>query len=195
MSKIIWFFLNFLMEEYKFRSTFVVIGIFLITSIFKSPYFLKCSSILTARHYFNCQNLVISFDYCWFLAINLPNFVSLPWNSTTGIAIRTRSLHNVVKYFWKEHNLRFHDQFLQFSYHHTNSKNVSKYPVKTCQKNYLFVFGVVAWLLEILISQSAGAWSFKHPRYHAREVNRLSRLYKIFHFIVDCFTQIPYFRE
>ena len=38
---------------------------------------------LTARHYSNSPNLVISFDFSWFLAKNLSNFVS----STTGIAI------------------------------------------------------------------------------------------------------------
>ena len=34
---------------------------------------------LTACHYSNSPNLVISFDYSWFLAKNLSNFVSLPW--------------------------------------------------------------------------------------------------------------------
>ena len=34
---------------------------------------------LTAPHYSNFQNLVISFEYSWFLAKNLSNFVSLPW--------------------------------------------------------------------------------------------------------------------
>ena len=34
---------------------------------------------LTARHYSNSPNLAISFDYSWFLAKNLSNFVSLPW--------------------------------------------------------------------------------------------------------------------
>ena len=34
---------------------------------------------LTAPHYTNFQNLVISFEYSWFLAKNLSNFVSLPW--------------------------------------------------------------------------------------------------------------------
>ena len=34
---------------------------------------------LTASHYSNFQNLVISFEYSWFLAKNLSNFVSLPW--------------------------------------------------------------------------------------------------------------------
>ena len=34
---------------------------------------------LTALHYSNFQNLVISFEYSWFLAKNLSNFVSLPW--------------------------------------------------------------------------------------------------------------------
>ena len=34
---------------------------------------------LTAPHYSNFQNLVISFEYSWFLAKNLSNFLSLPW--------------------------------------------------------------------------------------------------------------------
>ena len=34
---------------------------------------------LTAPHYSNFQNLVISFEYSWFLAKNLSNFVSLSW--------------------------------------------------------------------------------------------------------------------
>ena len=34
---------------------------------------------LTAPHYSNFQNLVISFEYSWSLANNLSNFVSLPW--------------------------------------------------------------------------------------------------------------------
>ena len=34
---------------------------------------------LTAPHYSNFKNLVISFEYSWFLAKNLSNFVSLSW--------------------------------------------------------------------------------------------------------------------
>ena len=34
---------------------------------------------LTAGPYSNSPNLVISLDYSWFLAKNLSNFVSLPW--------------------------------------------------------------------------------------------------------------------
>ena len=34
---------------------------------------------LTARHYSDSPNLVISFDYSWFLAKNLSNLVSFPW--------------------------------------------------------------------------------------------------------------------
>ena len=39
----------------------------------------KQGQFLTACHYFNSQNSLISFDYSWFLANNLSNFVSLPW--------------------------------------------------------------------------------------------------------------------
>ena len=42
---------------------------------------------MTAGHYTNSQNSIISFNYSWFLCKNLSNFVSLPWNSTTGNAI------------------------------------------------------------------------------------------------------------
>ena len=43
---------------------------------------------LTAPHYSNFQNLVISFEYSWFLAKNLSNFVSLPWK------LHNRECHN-----------------------------------------------------------------------------------------------------
>ena len=43
---------------------------------------------LTAPHYSNFQNLVISFEYSWFLAKNLSNFVSLPWK------LHNRKCHN-----------------------------------------------------------------------------------------------------
>ena len=36
---------------------------------------------MTSRHYSNSQNSIILFDYSWFLAKNLSNFVSLPWNA------------------------------------------------------------------------------------------------------------------
>ena len=44
---------------------------------------------LTAPHYSNFQNLVISFEYSWFLAKNLSNFVSLPWK------LHNRECHSV----------------------------------------------------------------------------------------------------
>ena len=43
---------------------------------------------MTARHYSNFHNLVISFDFSWFLAKNLSNFVSLPWK------LHNRYCHN-----------------------------------------------------------------------------------------------------
>ena len=45
---------------------------------------------MTARHYSKSQNLVISFEYSWFLAKNLFNFVSLPWK------LHNRKCHNVL---------------------------------------------------------------------------------------------------
>ena len=47
---------------------------------------------LTALHYSNFQNLVISFEYSWFLAKNLSNFVSLPWK------LHNRYCHNLHTY-------------------------------------------------------------------------------------------------
>jgi hypothetical protein len=43
---------------------------------------------LTARHYSNSWNLVISFEYSWFLIKNFSNFVSLPWK------LHSRYCHN-----------------------------------------------------------------------------------------------------
>ena len=51
----------FFVEKYEVRSTFFVIDIF--DSIhFKSLYFLNDAQFLTARHYSNSQNSIISFD-------------------------------------------------------------------------------------------------------------------------------------
>ena len=47
---------------------------------------------LTAPHYSNFQNLAISFEYSWFLAKNLTNFVSLPWK------LHNQKCHNVGMY-------------------------------------------------------------------------------------------------
>ena len=44
---------------------------------------------LTAPHYSNFQNLVISLKYSWFLAKNLSYFVSLPWK------LHNREWHNI----------------------------------------------------------------------------------------------------
>ena len=43
---------------------------------------------MTARHYSNYQNLIISIDYSWFLAKTLSNFLSLPWK------LHNRHCHN-----------------------------------------------------------------------------------------------------
>ena len=55
----------FFIEEYEFRS------IFLLLTFFDAKF-------LTARHYSNSQNSIISFDNSRFLAKNLSNFVSPP---------------------------------------------------------------------------------------------------------------------
>ena len=47
---------------------------------------------LTARHHFNSPNLVISFDYSWFLAKNLSSFVSLLWKLHNRYCHNCRSL-------------------------------------------------------------------------------------------------------
>ena len=62
---------------------------FLITSIFKSLYFLNDVQFLTAHHYSNSQNSIISFDCSWFLAKNLSNFLSFPWK------LHNRYCHNL----------------------------------------------------------------------------------------------------
>ena len=50
------------------------------------------AQFLTARHYSNSQNSIVSFDYSWFLAKNLSNFVSLSWK------LHNQYWHNVK---WK----------------------------------------------------------------------------------------------
>ena len=47
---------------------------------------------LTASHYSNFQNLVVSFEYSWFLTKNLSNFVSLPWKLHNRYCYNQRSL-------------------------------------------------------------------------------------------------------
>ena len=44
---------------------------------------------MTARHYSNSQNLIISFEYSWYLGKNLSYFVSLPWK------LHNRKCHTV----------------------------------------------------------------------------------------------------
>ena len=46
---------------------------------------------MTAQNYFNSQNPMISYDYSWFLAKNLSNFVSLSWK------LYNRYCHNYDK--------------------------------------------------------------------------------------------------
>ena len=53
---------------------------------------------LTAPHYSNFQNLVISFEYSWFLAKILSNFVSLPWK------LHNRECHNVYYLLTESNN-------------------------------------------------------------------------------------------
>jgi hypothetical protein len=45
----------------------------------KLTFKVKFRHFLTPPHYTNLQNSMISFDYSWFLAKNLSNFISLPW--------------------------------------------------------------------------------------------------------------------
>ena len=49
----------------------------------------KFCHYLTPCHYSNSQNLVISFEYSWFLVKNLSNFLSLPWK------LHNRYCHNM----------------------------------------------------------------------------------------------------
>ena len=80
MSKIIRIFLNFFfIEEYPFRSTFFVIDIFLITSIFKSLYFLKWCPIFDTSPLTQFWKFNNFLWVCWFLAKNLSNFLPTIW--------------------------------------------------------------------------------------------------------------------
>ena len=56
--------------------------------IFKSLYFLKWCPIYDIS---NSQNSIISFDYCWFLAKNLSNFVFLLWKLQNRYCHKCRS--------------------------------------------------------------------------------------------------------
>ena len=47
---------------------------------------------MTNRHRMKTLNLVISFDYSWFLAKNLSSFVPLPWK------LHNRYCHNLEQY-------------------------------------------------------------------------------------------------
>ena len=81
MPKIIEIFLNFcFIEEYKFRSTFFCYWHILITLIFKSLYFLKGCSIFDSSPILQFSKFNDFLCVCRFLATNLSNSVSLPWN-------------------------------------------------------------------------------------------------------------------
>ena len=64
--------------------------------------------LLTARHYSNYQNLVISFHYSWFLTKHLSNFVSLPWKLHNRYCHNSH-LHNYCK------NYRINLNFIRFT--------------------------------------------------------------------------------
>ena len=58
---------------------------------------------LTPPHYTNLQNSMISFDFSWFLAKNLSNFVSLPWKLHNRYCHRnhtTKQKKTLNKSFW-----------------------------------------------------------------------------------------------
>ena len=73
---------------------------------------LQSKQILTPPYYTNLQNSMISFDYSWFLAKNISNFVSLPCK------LHNRYCHIVRKTYWKHTYwilmLLFHSYFLFF---------------------------------------------------------------------------------
>ena len=65
----------------------------------------KFWNFLTARHYSNSPNLVISFDCSWFLAKNLSNLVSLPWKLHNQYCHKCGStyLHSIfcsIEFYW-----------------------------------------------------------------------------------------------
>ena len=66
---------------------------------------------LTPPHYTNLQNSMISFDYIWFLAKNLSNYVSLLWKlHNPGIAINVRKTKN---YPYLKFNAQCYNAFLK----------------------------------------------------------------------------------
>ena len=60
---------------------------FLITSIFKSLYYQNDAQFLTARHFTNSKNSIISIGYVDFWAKIFSFLYPRTWNSITGIAI------------------------------------------------------------------------------------------------------------
>ena len=108
---------------------------FLITSIFKSLYFLNDVQFLTAHHYSNSQNSIISLDYSQFLAKNLFNFVSLPWK------LHNRYCHSVGTFKfckWLKNQIEFVCNQIRFCYLHNLQICTllnSMWNVKVCSLN------------------------------------------------------------
>ena len=53
----------FFIEKYQFRKIFFIIDIFLIASVLESLYYQNDAQSLTAHHYNNSPNSIISFEY------------------------------------------------------------------------------------------------------------------------------------
>ena len=109
---------------------------------------------MTARHYSNSQNLVISFEYGWFLAKNLSNFVSLPWK------LHNRKCHNEQHTdsasFLKSH-LNFCSSIISRVYFFSNSREImDAKKILYNFRNFLIPLWVTIWF-EVL--QSGTKWS------------------------------------
>jgi len=97
------FLIFFFIEEYRFRSTFFVIWHFLITSIFKTLYFLKWCPIFDSSPLSQSSKVNNFLWVCWFLGKNLSSFVPPFEKSTTRIAIpcnAMQSRHDAVSFVW-----------------------------------------------------------------------------------------------
>ena len=88
---------------------------------------------MTAHHYSNSQNSIISFDYSSFLAKNLSNFISLPWK------LHNRYCHNCKAIFSTE------ESWLN----HQSGAHSEQITCETCNKTYASVYELNRHVKEI----------------------------------------------
>ena len=81
---------------------------FLISSMFKSLYFLKWCPVFDSSPLLQVSKFNNFFWVCWFLTKNLSNLVSLPWKLHNRYCHNLRidnSLHFVTGIYWLPHSL------------------------------------------------------------------------------------------